>query len=69
MQEAPISVGPSALGLTIASPLGVGLWSWGDRWTWGYGSFDKYTEDSMQAAYRASIAAGVNFFDTAEASF
>ncbi len=67
MEGDPVSLGPSSCKLHIASPLGVGLWSWGDRWTWGYNSFDKsLTHDSMRSAFEASLAADVNFFDTAE---
>jgi aryl-alcohol dehydrogenase-like predicted oxidoreductase len=48
----------------LISPLGVGAWSWGDRFFWGYGQ--DYTEEDVQAAIEVSLAAGINFFDTAE---
>ncbi len=44
--------------------LGVGTWAWGDSLFWTYGK--DYTEADLQAAFEASLAAGVNFFDTAE---
>lgn len=46
------------------SALGVGTWQWGDRRYWGYGR--EYGEADIEAAFRASTDAGVNFFDTAE---
>ena len=46
------------------SALGVGTWQWGDRRYWGYGR--EYGEAEVEAAFRASTDAGVNFFDTAE---
>lgn len=59
MKEAPFALGPPELGLTISAPLGVGLWAWGDRATWGYGSYDSaVSEQTFKAAYQASIDAG-----------
>jgi aryl-alcohol dehydrogenase-like predicted oxidoreductase len=43
---------------------GVGTWAWGDRLYWGYGS--NYHEADLQSACQACLAAGINFFDTAE---
>jgi len=48
----------------IVSALGVGTWSWGDAPFWGYGGMPNQTE--IAAAFRASLDAGVTFFDTAE---
>ena len=55
-----------ALGSTdvTISPLGIGAWAWGDRFTWDYGR--GYADADVQAAFEASLAAGINFFDTAE---
>jgi aryl-alcohol dehydrogenase-like predicted oxidoreductase len=47
------------------TPLGVGTWAWGARLMWGYGR-GGYTDADLQAAFDASLAAGINFFDTAE---
>ena len=46
-------------------PMGIGTWAWGDRSTWGYGR--THTDADLQAAFEASLAAGINLFDTAEA--
>ncbi len=44
--------------------VGLGAWQWGDTMMWNYGS--GYGEAEIRAAYDAAIAAGINFFDTAE---
>ncbi|MEL7142431.1 MAG: aldo/keto reductase [Cyanobacteria bacterium J06631_9] len=44
--------------------LGLGTWSWGDSLFWQYGG--AYGADDVRAAFDASLAAGVNFLDTAE---
>jgi len=46
-------------------PMGIGTWAWGDSSTWGYGR--THTDADLQAAFEASLAAGINLFDTAEA--
>jgi aryl-alcohol dehydrogenase-like predicted oxidoreductase len=46
------------------SRIGIGAWAWGDRLYWGYGR--SYTDDDLRAAFAAALAAGVNWFDTAE---
>src|SRR5215831_1648969 len=46
------------------STLGLGTWAWGDRLVWGYGN--GYREPDLEATYRASLDAGINFLDTAE---
>jgi len=56
-----VTLGPS--GPTVPA-LGVGTWSWGDSLFWQYGS--EYGVDDVRAAFNASLAAGVNFLDTAE---
>ncbi len=45
-------------------PLGAGTWQWGDRTLWGYGR--GYGSSDAEAAYLASIEAGITFIDTAE---
>src|SRR5690349_6139820 len=52
-----------ATGLEV-SALGVGVWAWGDKGFWQYGT--DYGQADVEAAYRASLEAGINFFDTAE---
>jgi aryl-alcohol dehydrogenase-like predicted oxidoreductase len=44
--------------------LGIGTWAWGDGLFWGYGK--SYHEADLEQAFQGAIAAGVNFFDTAE---
>jgi aryl-alcohol dehydrogenase-like predicted oxidoreductase len=44
--------------------LGVGTWAWGDRHTWGYNR--AYGRAEVGEAFRASLEAGITFFDTAE---
>jgi aryl-alcohol dehydrogenase-like predicted oxidoreductase len=45
--------------------MGLGCWQWGDKLMWGYGK--DYAGVDVKAAFAASLAAGVTFFDTAEA--
>ncbi len=44
--------------------VGVGAWSWGDTFSWGYGI--SYGKDEVRSAFNASLAEGLTFFDTAE---
>ncbi len=44
--------------------LGLGTWAWGDSLFWQYG--EAYGVDDVRAAFENSLAAGVNFLDTAE---
>lgn len=64
----PYQTDTQAIALTPEGPtvpaLGVGTWAWGDSFFWSYGK--DYTEADLLAAFQASVAAGVNFFDTAE---
>jgi aryl-alcohol dehydrogenase-like predicted oxidoreductase len=46
------------------APLGVGTWAWGERRFWNYGQ--GFGEAEITAAFAASVAAGITFFDTAE---
>ncbi len=52
-----------ASGLQIPE-IGVGVWQWGDRLSWGYGK--SYSEADIRAAFEVSLARGLDFFDTAE---
>ena len=61
MIEKRIHLGATDL---LVSPLGIGAWAWGDRFFWGYGR--QYGHDESAAAFQTSLAAGINFFDTAE---
>jgi aryl-alcohol dehydrogenase-like predicted oxidoreductase len=47
--------------------LGVGTWAWGDKSTWGMGTYDSsLTEATIRDAWDACIEHGVTLFDTAE---
>lgn len=46
------------------TPLGLGVWQWGDTRIWGYGQ--SYTDADLKPVYDATLAAGINFIDTAE---
>lgn len=46
------------------SPLGIGTWAWGDAFFWQYGT--DHSDADIETAFQASLAHGVNFFDTAE---
>src|SRR5215208_3360727 len=44
--------------------IGTGTWQWGDRLMWGFKS--NYGEEDVRQAFKASLAAGITFYDTAE---
>ncbi len=46
------------------TPLGLGVWQWGDTRIWGYGK--SYGDADLKPVYDATLAAGINFIDTAE---
>lgn len=48
----------------VVPTVGIGTWAWGDRLFWNYGG--EYGAHEVEAAFNAAVAAGVNFFDTAE---
>jgi aryl-alcohol dehydrogenase-like predicted oxidoreductase len=48
----------------VVPALGVGVWSWGDKGIWGYGT--THTRADISQAYKACLDVGLNFFDTAE---
>ncbi len=59
--EKPVTLGHTDV---LVTPIGVGAWAWGDRSTWGYGN--GYGAEAVHSAFDASLAEGINFFDTAE---
>ena len=64
MTPSPIKLAGSDVAI---HPLGVGTWAWGDKATWGMGSYDSdLSEATIREAWDASLDAGVTFFDTAE---
>jgi aryl-alcohol dehydrogenase-like predicted oxidoreductase len=56
-----IPLGKTGINISV---LGLGTWQWGDRFFWGYGN--THNRADIQAAFQTSLAAGINFFDTAE---
>lgn len=50
-------------GLSL-SPLGIGAWSWGDKFFWGYQQ--GYGDVEIKDAFTTAVQSGINFFDTAE---
>ena len=50
-------------GITV-NPICIGTWAWGDKLFWNYGS--NYGANEVEAAFKTSLEAGINFFDTAE---
>ena len=56
-----VTLGNTGIAIT---PLGIGTWAWGDQVMWGYGK--GYGDADVRAAFDATVAAGINFFDTAE---
>jgi aryl-alcohol dehydrogenase-like predicted oxidoreductase len=57
-----VTIGKTDIQVTL---MGLGAWSWGDRMVWSYGS--GYGDADIRAAFDASLEAGINFIDTAEA--
>ena len=48
----------------MVTALGIGTWAWGDQLFWDYGR--DYGVSQVQAAFEATLDAGISFFDTAE---
>jgi aryl-alcohol dehydrogenase-like predicted oxidoreductase len=46
------------------APMGIGTWSWGDRFFWAYGI--THTDRDIQEAFKVFIEAGLDFFDAAD---
>ena len=65
-QDNPLELVPLGPTDIQISRLGTGAWAWGDSMFWQYGKAG-YDEADIHAAYQASLAHGINFFDTAEA--
>eukprot|EP00249_Psilotum_nudum_P004648 c18152_g1_i1 orf=381-1571(-) len=58
-----VRLGASDLEVT---KLGIGAWSWGDKFFWNEGSWDDRKMKDAKAAFDASVDSGITFFDTAE---
>lgn len=62
--DAPIRLPGSDVSISV---MGLGTWAWGDRATWGMGSYDRsYDFETIRAAYERTVAAGITLLDTAE---
>jgi len=61
MDEARIPLGKTDIRIP---PMGTGAWQWGDRTIWGFGG--RYGPREVEETFHASLAAGIDFFDTAE---
>ena len=59
--QGQIRLGQSNITVT---PLGIGTWAWGDQLFWSYGK--DYGAAQVEEAFSATLAAGINWFDTAE---
>jgi aryl-alcohol dehydrogenase-like predicted oxidoreductase len=49
-------------GITVTR--GIGTWAWGDKLFWNYGK--EYGVNQVEEAFKATVGAGITFFDTAE---
>ena len=59
-EEVLTPVGGGALEL---SPMGLGTWSWGNQFVWGY---DESMDPELRDVFNRAVAAGINTFDTAD---
>ena len=66
--SAPVKLGQGNMqyGGLVVPAMGVGAWSWGDEGTWNFGSGSGASEKSVEEAFKACIASGITFIDTAE---
>ena len=55
---------PKVTAFLHKTEIGLGAWQWGDRFVWHYGR--SHTLEDSEAAFQASLSAGVNLIDTAE---
>jgi pyridoxine 4-dehydrogenase len=51
------------LGSLKVSPMGLGTWSWGNRFLWGY---DESQDPELQQLFNLVVSNGINIFDTAD---
>ncbi|GLI61887.1 hypothetical protein VaNZ11_004399 [Volvox africanus] len=51
------------LGSLKVSPMGLGTWSWGNRFLWGY---DESQDPELQQLFNLVVSSGINIFDTAD---
>eukprot|EP00850_Spirogloea_muscicola_P009142 SM000050S17067 [mRNA] locus=s50:654482:658558:- [translate_table: standard] len=58
-----ISLGKSGV---VVPQIGVGAWSWGDKFFWNEGDWDDRKVKEAKAAFEVAVDSGLGFFDTAE---
>uniref|UniRef100_A0A0D6QV87 NADP-dependent oxidoreductase domain-containing protein n=1 Tax=Araucaria cunninghamii TaxID=56994 RepID=A0A0D6QV87_ARACU len=63
VEEEAVKLGASQVEVT---KLGIGAWSWGDTAYWNDSTWDDRKMKAANAAFNASVDAGITFFDTAE---
>ncbi|GAX83176.1 hypothetical protein CEUSTIGMA_g10602.t1 [Chlamydomonas eustigma] len=51
------------LGELQVSPMGLGTWSWGNQFIWGY---EESMDPELQRLFNLAVSRGVNIFDTAD---
>lgn len=51
------------IGPLEVSPMGLGTWSWGNQFLWGY---DKSQDADIQQVFNLMVSKGINIFDTAD---
>ena len=51
------------IGPLKVSPMGLGTWSWGNQFLWGY---DKSMDAELQEVFNLMVSKGINIFDTAD---
>ena len=51
------------IGPMKVSPMGLGTWSWGNQFLWGY---DKSMDAELQEVFNLMVSKGINIFDTAD---
>ena len=54
---------PAGDGALQLSPMGLGTWSWGNQFVWGY---EDSMDSELQRVFNMAVDAGVNVFDTAD---
>lgn len=63
MAAAPTAKSRLKLGSIPVSPMGIGCWSWGNRFVYQY---EREMDGGLQEAFNLCVNAGINWFDTAD---
>jgi hypothetical protein len=54
---------PVGDGSISLSPMGIGTWSWGNQFVWGY---DESMDPELARVFNEAVESGINVFDTAD---